>query len=82
MRWRCIEKMKEYEVKGFLLSFLLQGRVPYKVLQIHSTFDDYMEVTQVTFQPADPRFYFVPQNSNTVLLQPHEHSIVSFLITG
>ncbi|KAK0064719.1 transmembrane protein 131 [Biomphalaria pfeifferi] len=60
----------------FIFEKVYPGRVPYKVLQIHSTFDDYMEVTQVTFQPADNRFYFIPQNSNTVLLQPHEHSIV------
>ncbi|XP_005095325.1 transmembrane protein 131 isoform X2 [Aplysia californica] len=60
----------------FIFEKVYPGRVPFKVLQIHSTFDDYMEVTQVTFQPADTRFYFVPQNSNTVLLQPHEHSIV------
>ncbi|XP_059172508.1 transmembrane protein 131-like isoform X2 [Physella acuta] len=60
----------------FLFDQVYPGRVPYKVLQIHSTFDDYMEVTQVTFQPADTRFYFIPQNSNTVLLKPHEHSIV------
>lgn len=60
----------------FIFDKVYPGRVPYKVLQIHSTFDDYMEVTQVTFQPADTRFYFIPQNSNTVLLQPHEHSIV------
>ncbi|KAH9505685.1 hypothetical protein Btru_055497, partial [Bulinus truncatus] len=60
----------------FTFEKVYPGRIPYKVLQIHSTFDDYMEVTQVMFQPADTRFYFIPQNSNTVLLQPHEHSIV------
>merc|ERR1711974_200999 len=48
----------------------------YKVLQINSTFDDYMEVTKVILQPANSCFYFVPQTSNTVLLKPHEHSIV------
>lgn len=56
--------------------------MPYKVVQIHSTFDDYMEVTKVAFQPADVRFYFIPQNSNTVLLQPHEHTIVSNLVVS
>lgn len=61
------------------LLLCLQGRIPYKVLQIRSTFDDYMEVTQVTFQPPDLRFYYVPQNGNTVLLQPHEQNIVSHI---
>ncbi|CAG5136465.1 unnamed protein product, partial [Candidula unifasciata] len=60
----------------FVFDKVYPGRVPYKVVQIHSTFDDYMEVTKVSFQPADVRFYFLPQNSNTVLLQPHEHTIV------
>ncbi|BFZ14499.1 hypothetical protein BsWGS_17535 [Bradybaena similaris] len=60
----------------FIFDKVYPGRVPYKVVQIHSTFDDYMEVTKVAFQPEDVRFYFIPQNSNTVLLQPHEHTIV------
>ncbi|XP_071088410.1 transmembrane protein 131-like isoform X1 [Haliotis cracherodii] len=60
----------------FVFDKVYPGKIPYKVLQIHSTFSEYMEVTQVMFQPADRRFYFVPQNHNTVLLQPHEHNVV------
>ncbi|XP_046566823.1 transmembrane protein 131-like, partial [Haliotis rubra] len=60
----------------FVFDKVYPGKIPYKVLQIHSTFSEYMEVTQVVFQPADRRFYFVPQNHNTILLQPHEHNVV------
>ncbi|XP_052793068.1 transmembrane protein 131-like isoform X2 [Mya arenaria] len=35
------------------------GKIPMKVLQVHSTFHDYMGLKSVLFQPADPRFYFV-----------------------
>lgn len=55
----------------------MQGKIPYKVLQINSTFHGYMEVTQVIFQPQDSRFYFQPHNPHTVLLKPQEASIVS-----
>jgi hypothetical protein len=59
-----------------VFSWRVQGKSPFKVLQIHSTFHDFMEVTQVTFQPPDSRFYFQPQDDNTVHLQPHEDSLV------
>ncbi|XP_076446798.1 transmembrane protein 131-like isoform X2 [Babylonia areolata] len=59
----------------FLFEKVFPGKVPYKVLQIHSTFHDFMEVTQVTFQPQDMRFFFQPHN-DTVLLQPQEPSVV------
>ncbi|WAQ99558.1 TM131-like protein [Mya arenaria] len=36
-----------------------EGKIPMKVLQVHSTFHDYMGLKSVLFQPADPRFYFV-----------------------
>ncbi|KAK7503847.1 hypothetical protein BaRGS_00004970, partial [Batillaria attramentaria] len=60
----------------FLFEKVYPGKVPYKVLKINSTFHDYMEVTQVTFQPQDMRFYFLPHNADTVLLQPEEASVV------
>ncbi|XP_041357021.1 transmembrane protein 131-like isoform X2 [Gigantopelta aegis] len=60
----------------FVFEKVYPGKIPFKVLQIHSTFEDMMEVTQVTFQPADTRFHFVPQNDNIVLLKPHEHNVV------
>ncbi|KAK6172925.1 hypothetical protein SNE40_016488 [Patella caerulea] len=60
----------------FVFDRVYPGRTPYKVLQINSTFKDYMEVTQVTFNPADTRFYFVPENDNIVILQPGEPNVV------
>ncbi|GFS24444.1 transmembrane protein 131-like isoform X4, partial [Elysia marginata] len=60
----------------FIFEKVYPGRAPHKVLQIRSTFDDFMEVTQVTFQPPDSRFFFVPHNGNKILLQPHQLSNV------
>ncbi|RUS80317.1 hypothetical protein EGW08_011918, partial [Elysia chlorotica] len=60
----------------FIFDKVYPGRAPHKVLQIRSTFDDFMEVTQVTFQPPDSRFFFVPLKSNKILLQPHQLSSV------
>jgi hypothetical protein len=53
-----------------MLGFLFQGMVDYRVLQIHSTFREYMEVTGVTFQPSDSRFYYEPPNTERILLVP------------
>ncbi|XP_048778429.1 transmembrane protein 131-like isoform X3 [Ostrea edulis] len=46
------------------------GMVDYRVLQIHSTFHEHMEVTGVTFQPSDSRFYYEPPNTERILLVP------------
>ncbi|XP_061164811.1 transmembrane protein 131-like isoform X1 [Saccostrea echinata] len=46
------------------------GMVDYRVLQIHSTFRDYMEVIGVTFQPPDSRFYYEPPSTERILLIP------------
>ncbi|XP_070197652.1 transmembrane protein 131-like isoform X2 [Littorina saxatilis] len=59
----------------FLFEKVFPGKVPYKVLQIHSTFQDYMVVTQVTFQPQDMRFYFQEQDSN-IILKPQAATVV------
>ncbi|ESO93808.1 hypothetical protein LOTGIDRAFT_228573 [Lottia gigantea] len=60
----------------FIFDRVYPGKTPFKVLQINSTFKNYMEVTQVTFNPADTRFYFIPQNDNVVLLKPGEPNVV------
>ncbi|XP_052077045.1 transmembrane protein 131-like isoform X3 [Mytilus californianus] len=52
------------------------GKVPYKVLQIYSSFRDFMEVTSVSFQPSDTRFYFEPPNNERILLEPFKNNIV------
>ncbi|GFN80733.1 transmembrane protein 131-like isoform x2 [Plakobranchus ocellatus] len=59
----------------FIFDKVYPGHAPHKVLQIRSTFDEFMEVTQVTFQPPDFRFHFVPQSSK-MILQPHQLSSV------
>ncbi|XP_052281424.1 LOW QUALITY PROTEIN: transmembrane protein 131-like [Dreissena polymorpha] len=40
------------------------GKIPMKVLQVHSTFHEYMGLKSVMFQPPDPRFYFVSSKEN------------------
>lgn len=36
-----------------------------------------MEVTSVSFQPSDTRFYFEPPNNERILLEPFKNNIVS-----
>jgi hypothetical protein len=36
-----------------------------------------MEVTSVSFQPSDTRFYFEPPNNERILLEPFKSNIVS-----
>lgn len=56
-----------------------------KILQVHSTFHDYMGLKSVTFQPRDPRFYFinakediVDMNGDSLLvLEPQTNNTVS-----
>ncbi|XP_029658546.1 transmembrane protein 131 isoform X2 [Octopus sinensis] len=50
------------------------GKIPYKVLQIHSTFEAYMKVTQVSFRPADSRFYYRPASDGQVILEPLKYN--------
>ncbi|GAB1597873.1 transmembrane protein 131-like isoform X1 [Argonauta hians] len=50
------------------------GKIPYKVLQIHSTFEAYMKVTQVSFRPADSRFYYKPASDGQVILEPLKYN--------
>ena len=54
--------------------------VDYRVLQIHSTFRDYMEVIGVTFQPPDSRFYYQPPNTERIHLIPDKANNVSTII--
>lgn len=56
---------------------VFQGMVDFRVLQIHSTFRDKMEVIGVTFQPPDSRFYYQPPNTDKILLFPDKHTNVS-----
>ncbi len=48
------------------------GKVPFQELRIHSSFDNYMEVRDVTFQPNDTRFIYEPPKATAkpVLLRP------------
>ncbi|XP_064610189.1 transmembrane protein 131-like isoform X2 [Liolophura sinensis] len=52
------------------------GKIPFKVLKIHSSFENYMEVRQVTFQPPDSRFYYEPPGPNPVQLEPQEDTVI------
>lgn len=71
-----VENVLTHCIKRVIVLCVFQGKVPYKVLQIHSTFQDYMVVTQVTFQPQDMRFYFQEQDSN-IILKPQAATVVS-----
>lgn len=64
-------------IKCKLFDVVFQGMVDYRVLQIHSTFRDKMEVIGVTFQPPDSRFYYQPPNTDKILLFPDKHTNVS-----
>lgn len=52
------------------------GKVPYKVLQIHSTFEEQMEVTRVAFEPPDSRFYFERMGKDPIILEPQKNNII------
>ena len=60
--------------------------MPMKVLQVHSTFHDYMGLKSVQFQPPDSRFYFInaktdteDRNADTLLvLEPQTNNTVSW----
>ena len=54
-----------------------QGKVPYKVLQIHSTFEEQLNVTRVAFEPPDSRFYFESASQEPIILEPEKNNIVS-----
>lgn len=64
---------------------VLQGRIPMKILQVHSTFHDQMVFKSVTFQPADQRWYFVNakeenvsgNGNNLLILEPQTNNTVS-----
>lgn len=66
--------------------YFLQGKIPMKILQVHSTFHDYMGLKSVTFQPPDPRFYFInakedieDRNGDTLLvLEPQTNNTVCY----
>ena len=60
-----------------LLIILFQGMVDYRVLQMHSTFEDWMEVTGVSFNPPDSRFYYEPPSQERILLVPGKANNVS-----
>ncbi|XP_060574251.1 transmembrane protein 131-like isoform X2 [Ruditapes philippinarum] len=60
------------------------GRIPTKILQVHSTFHDQMVFKSVTFQPPDHRWYFVSAkeenasvNGNSLLiLEPQTNNTI------
>ncbi|KAL5012217.1 hypothetical protein ScPMuIL_010768 [Solemya velum] len=52
------------------------GKIPYRVLQIHSTFESHMQITRVSFQPNDPRFIYQPPSNAPVILEPHENNLI------
>ncbi|XP_053399004.1 transmembrane protein 131-like isoform X2 [Mercenaria mercenaria] len=60
------------------------GRIPMKILQVHSTFHDQMVFKSVTFQPPDHRWYFVnakeenvSSNGNSLLiLEPQTNNTI------
>ncbi|OWF37267.1 transmembrane protein 131-like isoform X2 [Mizuhopecten yessoensis] len=52
------------------------GNIPYRVMQIYSTFREYMTVTGVSFQPSDPRFYYKPTNTDRIVLEPLHNTVV------
>ncbi|KAL3880716.1 hypothetical protein ACJMK2_032934, partial [Sinanodonta woodiana] len=52
------------------------GKIPYKVLQIHSTFEDYMAVKKIAFQPPDLRFYYQKPEVEQIVLSPQQTNII------
>ena len=44
---------------------------------MHSTFEDWMEVTGVSFNPPDSRFYYEPPSQERILLIPGKANNVS-----
>ncbi|KAK3100282.1 hypothetical protein FSP39_017460 [Pinctada imbricata] len=56
--------------ENVLFDRMYPGMVDYRVLQMHSTFQEPMEVTQVSFNPPDSRFYYEPPSQMRILLAP------------
>ncbi|XP_064637998.1 transmembrane protein 131-like isoform X2 [Lineus longissimus] len=52
------------------------GKISYKVLRMHSSFDNLMEVRDVSFQPNDTRFYYVPPKTTPVYLTPQQDTVI------
>ena len=65
-----------YQSEVPLLSF--QGKIPHKVLRIHSTFDNYLYIDRVAFQPNDSRFTYEPPKDLTgpPVLEPGDTATV------
>ena len=60
------------------LLFYFQGKLCSQELKINSSFDQKMEIRDITFQPRDGRFYYVPPDKdNPVPLKPHNQTSVS-----
>ena len=55
------------------------GKVPSQELKIHSSFDNYMEVRDVTFQPNNSRFIYEAPKTKPVLLHPNADVIIGHI---